>query len=127
MTPDSTLAVTKTCPKDGVHLYGRMVPEAEGKQGHTNVVRGCAPHVATSANNVVQWAGEAIAVARQIQSGTELAATWALARQLNKLASELTLGVDANGDGSIGWQEGEGGLQQAEQHANLMKKGEGLP
>ena len=23
MTPDSTLAVTKTCPKDGVHLYRR--------------------------------------------------------------------------------------------------------
>ena len=23
MTPDSTLAVTKTCPKDGVHLSGR--------------------------------------------------------------------------------------------------------
>ena len=25
MTPDSTLAVTKTCPKDGVHLYANTV------------------------------------------------------------------------------------------------------
>ncbi len=25
MTPDFTLAVTKTCPKDGVHLWSRVV------------------------------------------------------------------------------------------------------
>ena len=25
MTPDSTLAVTNTCPKDGVHLYQHEV------------------------------------------------------------------------------------------------------
>ena len=36
-------------------------------------------------------------------------------------------GHDANGDGRTGWQENEGGLQQAEQHSNIMKKGEGLP
>ena len=25
MNPDSTLAVTNTCPKDGVHLWGHAV------------------------------------------------------------------------------------------------------
>ena len=84
-------------------------------------------HVATAATNVVEWADEAIALAKQIQAEADPAEAWAQARQLNKLASELTLGVDANGDGNIGWGEGEGGLQQAEQHASLMKKGEGLP
>ena len=49
------------------------------------------------------------------------------AERLNTLAAQLISGHDANQDGRIGWQENEGGLQQAEQHANIMKKGEGLP
>ena len=35
-------------------------------------------------------------------------------------------GMDANKDGSIGWQTGEGGLAQAQAHMDLMVKGEGL-
>ena len=32
MTPDSTLAVTNTCPKDGVHLYRHLcMQEAENR------------------------------------------------------------------------------------------------
>ena len=37
MNPDSTLAVTKTCPKDGVHLSAGLLPEAsvhENDQPH---------------------------------------------------------------------------------------------
>ena len=34
--------------------------------------------------------------------------------------------IDANKDGKIGWQTGEGGLDQANQHMRLMMKGEGL-
>ena len=36
-------------------------------------------------------------------------------------------GFDANKDGQIGWQEGEGGLAQALTHMNLMMRGEGMP
>lgn len=35
-------------------------------------------------------------------------------------------GTDANGDGTIGWQLGEGGLAQAEQHRGFMRVGEGI-
>ena len=35
-------------------------------------------------------------------------------------------GMDADGDGEITWQEGEGGLAQAAQHMQFMKEGEGL-
>ena len=31
-----------------------------------------------------------------------------------------------NGDGRTGWQEGEGGLEVAQTHGNLMKQAEGL-
>ena len=47
--------------------------------------------------------------------------------ELNTLAQQLLSGNDANGDGRTGWREGEGGLEVAETHANLMKKAEGLP
>lgn len=42
--------------------------------------------------------------------------------QTNSIAN----GIDANNDGSIGWQTGEGGLAQAQTHMDLMVKGEGL-
>jgi hypothetical protein len=42
--------------------------------------------------------------------------------QTNSIAN----GMDANKDGSIGWQIGEGVLAQAQTHMDLMVKGEGL-
>ena len=45
---------------------------------------------------------------------------------LNMLAQPLVSGVDSDKNGQIGWQEGEGGLQQAEMHMNLLVKGEGM-
>jgi len=46
----------------------------------------------------------------------------AVIAQTNSIAN----GMDANKDGSIGWQTGEGGLAQAQTHMDLMVKGEGL-
>lgn len=40
--------------------------------------------------------------------------------------NSIAHGMDANKDGSIGWQTGEGGLAQAQTHMDLMVKGEGL-
>ncbi len=42
-----------------------------------------------------------------------------------ELASRFSK-IDANQDGQIGWQAGEGGLQQAQAHMTLLMKGEGL-
>ena len=81
-------------------------------------------HIATSARNTVQRADQVVALAKQIQAATTAAEAAALVSQLVSLTEQLTLGVDANGDGRIGWQEGEGGLQQAEQHVMLMLTGE---
>ena len=49
-----------------------------------------------------------------------------LVERMNELAGQLREGVDANGDGQITWEEGEGGLAQAEQHMGFMQQGEGL-
>lgn len=83
-------------------------------------------HVATSAGNVVKWADEMIAVAREIRAGASSDAVAGHLPHLNMLAQQLYPGIDANKDGNIGWQAGEGGLQQAETHMGLLVKGEGL-
>ena len=83
-------------------------------------------HVATSAGNVVKWADEMIAVAREIRAGASSDAVSGHLPHLNMLAQQLYPGLDANKDGNIGWQAGEGGLQQAETHMGLLVKGEGL-
>jgi len=82
-------------------------------------------HVSASANNVVARAEEMVAVAQQVQMATTAADATAHLADLNMLAEQLYAGVDANQDDRVGWQTGEGGLQQAETHMQLMIKGEG--
>ena len=108
----------------GASRHIRMAADSEGASGNVTTHT---QHVETSANNTVQRADKLIALAKAIQEATTVASAATAAERLNTLAAQLISGHDANGDGRIGWQENEGGLQQAEQHANIMKKGEGLP
>jgi hypothetical protein len=68
-----------------------------------------------------------IALARRIQASTSAADAAPLAAQLATLTEQLVSGVDLNKDGKVGWDQGEGGLQQAQDHANLMLAAEKLP
>ncbi len=83
-------------------------------------------HVATAAGNTVQRVDEIVALARRIMSVGSAEDAAPMMEELAAVAGQLVTGFDANGDGRIGWQEAEGGLQQAEQHMNLMKRGEGM-
>ena len=100
---------------------------AAGSDGASANVKTHATHVSTSANNTVTRVDEIVALAQQIQGASSAAAAAPLTERLSMLAGQLVSGADANGDGRIGWQEGEGGLQQANQHMGFMKKGEDLP
>ena len=82
-------------------------------------------HVATSAGNVVKWSDEILAAARDVRSATDAKVAAGHVAHLNTLAQQLASGVDADKNGQIGWQAGEGGLQQADMHMNLLLKGEG--
>ena len=105
----------------------RHIELAAASDGASQAVTTHATHVATSARNTVARAEEVASLAAQIMAATSAARTAPLVAQLNTLAEQLVAGHDANGDGRVGWQEGEGGLAQAEQHLGLMKKAEGLP
>jgi hypothetical protein len=98
---------------------------AAGTAGASANIKTHATHVAAAANTVAQRADEIVALAQRIRAATTAADAAPLAAQLATLCQQLTTGVDANKDGTIGWQTGEGGLQQAQQHMDLMKKGEG--
>ena len=79
-----------------------------------------------SLTDVTQWTDEAVGTAQKIRSATSAAEAKPLVDQLISQLNNIVNGVDANKDGNIGWQTGEGGLAQADAHMHLMMKGEGI-
>ncbi len=108
---------------DGVAQHIELAASSDGASQN---VQTHAVHVAASARTVSQRAEEMLALTEQIGNATTAAAAAPLVEQLAELAGQLTSGVDADGDGRVGWQEGEGGLDQVEQHVGLLARGEGL-
>jgi len=95
-------------------------------EGSTANIKMHATHVSASLNNVLQWTERATAIAQQIRSADAAGPAAALLTELVSLTTAITDGKDANNDGQVGWQSGEGGLQQAQMHMALLMKGEGL-
>ena len=97
------------------------------KQGDaSDNVKTHAVHVGASAQNTVDRAKSIIATAQKILAATTAKAAAPLVKQMAKVAGQLQAGFDANGDGKIGWQKGEGGLGVATKHMGIMFKGEGM-
>jgi hypothetical protein len=87
-------------------------------------VKAHAVHVATSARNTLGRSKQMKSAAQQILSAGSAATAKDAALKLHSLAVALLDGEDANGDGNITWQEGEGGLLEAQKHLTIMRKGE---
>lgn len=85
-----------------------------------------AEHIAAAARNSVQRSDQIVALAKQIQAAATAADAAALVSQLVSLTNELVAGKDVNADGRVGLEPGEGGLQQCEQHIELLLAGEHL-
>jgi len=81
-----------------------------------------AMHVNAAATNVAAMSDEVVAIAQKIRASTSMDEALKLAADMQKKAEALTTGADVNGDGTIGWDKPEGGLAQAQQHMELMKK-----
>jgi hypothetical protein len=118
--PGSGYGLKKAASAVATHI--ELAAKADGASQN---VATHANHIATSARNTVKRADQIVVLAKQIQAATSASAAAALVTQLNTLAEQLAAGFDANGDGRIGWQEGEGGLQHVEQHVNLLLEAEG--
>ena len=84
-----------------------------------------AVHVSASANNVVLWVDEAVTMAQDVAGQSDASAALAEAKKVQVLLDHIVNGFDENKDGTVSWQEGEGGIAQAVQHMGFMVKGEG--
>ena len=102
---------------DGTVRHITMAGEAD--DASENAARH-APHVAQAATNASGWATQVMELAQAVQASNDLAEAQALAGQIHELTAAILNGVDANGDGRIGWQEGEGGIAQATQHFGFI-------
>ena len=85
-----------------------------------------ATHVATAARSAVSHAEQAIELAEGIQASESAEEAAEMLADLTALTDAILNGTDADGNGRIGWQEGEGGLAQAMTHMGLIKQAEGI-
>jgi hypothetical protein len=98
-----------------IEMAGAAADQPAGVKTHS-------VHVASSARNTAQWAEEIAVLAQQIQGATTAEEAKPLFEQLNAKAQQLRTGLDANNDGRVGWQEGEGGLDTCQTHMDLMMR-----
>ena len=103
----------------------RHIELAAASEGASDGVKAHSGHVATSGKNTAERAERAVVLAKGIMEATSAADAAPMMEDLLGLADQLLNGLDANEDGRVGWQAGEGGIEQAQTHLNLMKRGEG--
>lgn len=77
-------------------------------------------HIATSARNTVERADEIMGLALRMMRTRSVSELAPLMEQIHAKAAQLMPGTDADGDGRVGWQDGEGGLDTAQAHVELM-------
>jgi len=99
---------------------------AANSEGASKNVLTHTEHVSASLENIGQWTDAAVATAQKIRAATTAAAAAPLVTELIQQLAAINSGMDANKDGKVGWQTGEGGLEQAQMHMGFMMKGEGL-
>jgi hypothetical protein len=105
---------------DAVATHIELAAEADGATPSQKLHAG---HVATCARNTSKRADELLALAQKVKAATTAPEAAALVAQMNTIATQLLAGFDANGDGRVSVDPGEGGLQLADDHVKLMLGG----
>jgi len=113
--PGAGYGLKKAATGIATHIELAARADGAGQNVTTHAV-----HIATAARNTAERADRIVALARQVMEATDAATAASLVAEMNEVAAQLLPGLDANGDGRIGWQEGEGGLTHVEQHIALM-------
>lgn len=106
----------------GVATHIELAAKAPGASA--NVILHAA-HIAMAARNAAEKADSIIALAKEVQAATTMQDAAKLLSQIVSLCDQAIAGVDSKGDGRVTWQTG--GLQQAQEHVDLMLAAEKLP
>jgi hypothetical protein len=107
----------------GVAQHVRFAADSEDASDNVKLH---AMHVETSAGNVVVWSERIVALGQQVRTASSAAEAAPLVVEIETLTQAILVGTDANGDGTITWEQSEGGLAQAAQHMQFMQEGEGM-
>ena len=99
---------------------------ARASDGATTPVETHGEHIETSARNAVAAGTAAEELAVEILEAEDAEVAAELLGELLERLGAMVDGIDADGDGTVGWQEGEGGLAQATRHLELLRRAEGL-
>lgn len=105
----------------GVATHIELAAKSDGASAN---IKMHAAHIATAARSTAARADQIILLAQQVQKATDQAEAAKLIGQIQSLCNELVAGLDVNADGKISWDKDEGGLQQAQDHLNLLLAGE---
>jgi hypothetical protein len=101
----------------GVATHIDMAAKAPGASGG---MQAQAEQIATAARTTVTRVDAIVALVAKIRAATGAEEAATLVGQLVSLAEQLTAGTDLNADGRITAGNGEGGLQQADEHMKLL-------
>ncbi len=105
----------------GVANHIELAAKADGASAD---IKMHSAHVAAAARGALGRVDQVIALAKQVQAATDASEAAKLVTQMASLCDGVIKGVDVNSDGRITWDGGEGGLQQAQEHVNLLLAGE---
>ena len=104
----------------GAERTAHYISLAAASSGAVPAIETHAEHIATAARNAMVNGNAAAGLAQDIIDAEEADVAAGLLAELVERTTAMLEGIDANGDGRIGWQEGEGGLAQARQHLQLL-------
>ena len=104
----------------GNAAFAAQMPGASG-----NVVLQ-AKRINESADNVIEWSHLAIQLIEQSAQMSEEAKLRQTAKIIQAHINRIQHGADANKDGTIGWEIGEGGFDQLSDNIAQLAGGEGL-
>ena len=99
---------------------------ASESAGASSAVKTHTVHVVSSLNNAIARSRLALIEAMAIYNAETASDAAPHAVKMAELTKAGLLGIDANDDGKISWQKGEGGLKVADKHMGLMLDAEGL-
>ena len=99
----------------GVAQHVELAAKVEGASA---AAKNQALYVSRWAANVVKWSDEAIELAQEIRAATSAAQAANVANELATITEQLIAGIPP-----VGRFDAQGGLQQAQERMELMKKG----
>ncbi|MGW8248910.1 MAG: hypothetical protein ACWGOV_12470 [Acidiferrobacterales bacterium] len=99
---------------------------AAGSKDASDYLKMHAVHVATSAENAVKRSQQVLKLSKKLQKTYSSEKAAKLSKEIVVLTQAILNGTDANGDGKITWQAGEGGLLESRKHLGFIVKHAGL-